>query len=117
MLMKNTTLEKAKERAGNLGEALCKVYTGGSIHYRISASIGLAACNGGDGNTYSSLFEKRIMPCIVPSRGQNGYEIAGAKDVGMIRNGIKNIERRENMGAEDREFLAFSISLMAHAKI
>ncbi len=28
MLMKNTTLEKAKERAGNLGEALCKVYTG-----------------------------------------------------------------------------------------
>lgn len=35
----------------------------------------------------------------------------------MIRNGIKNIERRENMGAEDREFLAFSISLMAHAKI
>lgn len=31
---------------------------GGSIHYRISASIGLAACNGGDGNTYSSLFEK-----------------------------------------------------------
>lgn len=30
----------------------------GSIHYRISASIGLAACNGGDGNTYSSLFEK-----------------------------------------------------------
>ncbi len=27
------------------------------------------------------------------------------KDVGMIRNGIKNIERRENMGAEDREFL------------
>lgn len=56
------------------------------------------------------------MPCIVPSRGQNGYEIAGAKDVGMIRNGIKNIERRENMGAEDREFLAFSISLMAHAK-
>ena len=58
VLMKNTTLEKAKERAGNLGEALCKVYTGGSIHYRISASIGLAACNGGDGNTYSSLFEK-----------------------------------------------------------
>lgn len=57
------------------------------------------------------------MPCTVPSRGQNGYEIAGAKDVGMIRNGIKNIERRENMGAEDREFLAFSISLMAHAKI
>lgn len=57
------------------------------------------------------------MPCIVPSRGgKNGYEIAGAKDVGMIRNGIKNIERRENMGAEDREFLAFSISLMAHAK-
>lgn len=48
--------------------------------------------------------------------GKNGYEIAGAKDVGMIRNGIKNIERRENMGAEDREFLAFSISLMAHAK-
>lgn len=91
MLMKNTTLEKAKERAGNLGEALCKVYTGGSIHYRISASIGLAACNGGDGNTYSSLFEKRIMPCIVPSRGQNGYEIAGAKDVGMIRNGIKTL--------------------------
>ena len=29
VLMKNTTLEKAKERAGNLGEALCKVYTGG----------------------------------------------------------------------------------------
>lgn len=28
----------------------------------------------------------------------------------------QNIERRENMGAEDREFLAFSISLMAHAK-
>lgn len=117
VLMKNTTLEKAKERAGNLGEALCKVYTGGSIHYRISASIGLAACNGGDGNTYSSLFEKADHAMYRTKQGgKNGYEIAGAKDVGMIRNGIKNIERRENMGAEDREFLAFSISLMAHAK-
>ena len=109
--------KKAKERAGNLGEALCKVYTGGSIHYRISASIGLAACNGGDGNTYSSLFEKADHAMYRTKQGgKNGYEIAGAKDVGMIRNGIKNIERRENMGAEDREFLAFSISLMAHAK-
>ena len=78
--MKNTTLEKAKERAGNLGEALCKVYTGGSIHYRISASIGLAACNGGDGNTYSSLFEKADHAMYRTKQGgKNGYEIAGAK--------------------------------------
>ena len=83
VLMKNTTLEKAKERAGNLGEALCKVYTGGSIHYRISASIGLAACNGGDGNTYSSLFEKADHAMYRTKQGgKNGYEIAGAKDVG-----------------------------------
>lgn len=49
--------------------------------------------------------------------GKNGYEIAGAKDVGMIRNGIKNIERRENMGAEDREFLAFPSVLWRTPKI
>ena len=36
---------------------------------------------------------------------------------GMIRNGIKNIERRENMAQKTVNFLAFSISLMAHAKI
>ena len=117
VLMKNTTLEKAKERAKNLGEALCKIYTGGSLHYRISASIGLAACSGGDGNTYSSLFEKADHAMYRTKQGgKNGYEIAGAKDVGMLSNGIKKIERRENMSVEDREFLAFSISLMAHAK-
>lgn len=59
--------------------------------------------------------EIHTVPCLksgschvsYQAGGKNGYEIAGAKDVGMIRNGIKNIERRENMGAEDREFLAF----------
>ena len=117
VLMKDTTVEKAKERAANLGKVLCKVYTGGSLHYQISASIGLAACAGGDGNTYHSLFEKADHAMYRTKQGgKNGYEVAGAKDVGMISNGIKKIERRESMEAEDREFLAFSISLMAHAK-
>lgn len=117
VLMKDTTVEKAKERAANLGKALCKVYTGGSLHYQISASIGLAACAGGDGNTYHSLFEKADHAMYRTKQGgKNGYEVAGVKDVGIISNGIKKIERRESMGVEDREFLAFSISLMAHAK-
>lgn len=117
VFMKNTTMEKAIEKAEYLGNALCKEYTGAKLHYKISASIGLAICRSGDGNTYGSLFEKADHAMYrTKQSGKNGYEIANASDVGLITNDIKKIERRQNMDTQDREFLAYAISLMAHAK-
>lgn len=117
VLMKNTTIEKAIEKAEHLGSALSREYNGNKLHYKISASIGLSICKSGDGNTYGSLFEKADHAMYrVKQSGKNGFEIANATDVGLVSSGMKKIERRENMDAGDREFLAFAISLMAHAK-
>ena len=69
VLMKNTTLEKAKERAGNLGEALCKVYTGGPFTTGSRQVLVWPPVTVGMEIHTVPCLKKRIMPCTVPSRG------------------------------------------------
>lgn len=117
VLMKDTTLEKAVEKAQRLCNAASKDYTGGGINYHISISVGLALY-GEDGNSYSELFEKADHAMYrAKQRGKNTYELANPSDMGPIRDQTKTIERREKMmGQGDQGFLAFAASLMAHAR-
>lgn len=116
VFMKNTTLEKAVEKAQYLCRLLSKEYTGGEMCYRISASIGVAVSEE-NGGGFGSLLEKAdYAMCTVKQAGKNGYEIADAKRVGEIRSKVRKIESRERIGQEDREFIASAVSLIAHAK-
>lgn len=116
VFMKNTTLEKAVEKAQHLCRLLSKEYTGGEMCYRISASIGIAVSEEKGGN-FGSLWEKAdYAMCTVKQAGKNGYEIADAKCVGEIHSKVRKIESRESIGQGDREFIASAVSLIAHAK-
>lgn len=116
VFMKNTSMEKAEEKAQILCRTLFKEYTGRDIHYHVSASIGLAVC-GEDGADYSSLFEKADHAMYRAKKGgKNGYEIANRTDVGPVQNTLRKIEHRDSISDEDRNFLTFAVSLMAHAK-
>ena len=57
VFMKNTTVEKAEEKAKLLCHSLEKKYMGQKLHYRLSASIGMAVY-AKDGDNYRTLFEK-----------------------------------------------------------
>jgi diguanylate cyclase (GGDEF)-like protein len=116
VLMKNSSLEKAEEKAETLCQLLAKEYTGGEVHYHITISAGLAVY-GVDGSDYSSLFEKADHALYrAKQAGKNGYEVATRNDIGPIVRNIRTIEQRENISAEDHNFLTFAFNLMAHAK-
>ncbi|MCM1105613.1 MAG: diguanylate cyclase [Blautia sp.] len=116
VLMKDTTQEKAEEKAERLCQSVSKDYTGDSVSYHISVSVGLSMY-GADGNSYSSLFEKADHAMYRAKQGgKNGYELAKVSDVGPIKSGNRSIEKRGIMSRENQEFLNFAVSLMAHAR-
>lgn len=116
VLMKDTTLEKAMEKAEQLCHVVSKDYTGGEVNYHISISVGMAMY-GADGANYSALFEKADHAMYrAKQSGKNTFELANAGDVGPICGRTRVIDRREMMSQEDQEFLAFAASLLAHAK-
>lgn len=116
VFMKNTSVQKAAEKADKLCGALSREYAGENVNYRISSSIGMAVyCSPED--TYANLFEKADHAMYRAKQGgKDGYEIANSTDVGPMCNEAVHIDRREIINQKDQEFLAFAVSLMAHAK-
>ena len=86
------------------------------MNYRISSSIGLAVYRSPK-DTYVGLFEKADHAMYrAKQSGKDGFELAGAEDVGQTRNEAIRIDKRELIDQKDQEFLAFAVSLMTHAK-
>ena len=80
VLMKDTTLEKAMEKAEQLCHVVSKDYTGGEVNYHISISVGMAMY-GADGANYSALFEKADHAMYrAKQSGKNTFELANAED-------------------------------------
>ena len=114
--MKNTTVEKAEEKAKLLCHSLEKKYMGQKLHYRLSASIGMAVY-AKDGDNYRTLFEKADHAMYrAKQAGKDGYQLAQEEDCGPVKNTRHVIDRQEQISQDDRNFLAFTISLMAHAR-
>ena len=114
--MKDTSQKRAVEKAAHLCSVVSKDYEGGGVKYHISISVGVAMY-AIDGGTYSALFEKADHAMYrAKQSGKNTYELAAASDVGPVCGRARAIERQELMSREDREFLAFATSLMAHAR-
>lgn len=116
VFMKNTTVEKAEEKAKLLCHSLEKKYMGRKLHYRLSASIGMAVY-AKDGDNYRTLFEKADHAMYrAKQAGKDGYQLAQEEDCGPVKNTRHVIDRQEQISQDDRNFLAFTISLMAHAR-
>lgn len=116
VFMKNTNVDKAAEKAEKLCGALSREYVGENVNYRISSSIGMAVYHSSE-DTYSRLFEKADHAMYRAKQGgKDGYEIASSADVGPMHSEAVHIDRREMIEQKDQEFLAFAVSLMAHAK-
>jgi diguanylate cyclase (GGDEF)-like protein/PAS domain S-box-containing protein len=116
VFMKNTTVEKAEEKAKFLCHALEKKYTGRKFHYRLSVSIGMAVY-AKDGDNYYTLFEKADHAMYrAKQAGKDGYQLAQEEDCGPVESNKRVIDRQEQISQDDRNFLAFTISLMAHAR-
>lgn len=116
VFMKNTSVEKAKEKAQRLCGILSREYSGENVNYRISSSIGLAVYRSPK-DTYAGLFEKADHAMYrAKQSGKDGFELAGVEDVGQTRNEAIRIDKRELIDQKDQEFLAFAVSLMTHAK-
>ena len=86
------------------------------MHYRLSASIGMAVY-AKDGDNYRTLFEKADHAMYrAKQAGKDGYQLAQEEDCGPVKNTKHVIDRQEQISQDDRNFLAFTISLMAHAR-
>ncbi len=116
VLMKDATVEKAVEKAELLCSLLDKEYVGGEVHGRISVSIGIVVVTE-ENRSFDKLFEKADNAmCRVKKNGKNSYEVASGDDAGKFCRSIREFEERQNIQDEDRDFLGFAVSLMAHAK-
>ncbi|MCD7708372.1 MAG: diguanylate cyclase [Clostridiales bacterium] len=117
IFMRDSSREKAVEKAGALCRALEKDYKGGTASGHISASVGLAI-SGVDGNTFGTLFEKADNAMYrAKQAGKNRFVLANEDDTGLVEKGeSKNIEHRGEMSREDKEFLTFATGLLAHAR-
>lgn len=116
VFMKNTLLDKAVEKVQRLCEILSKEYVGGNLRYCISASIGVAVSDGEE-STYQKMFEQADSAMYeIKRRGKKGYEIANKDTMPPILHRARSIEPRESISQEDQKFIAYAVSLMAHAK-
>lgn len=116
VLMKDATVDKAVEKAKLLCEQLDREYAGGEICGRISVSIGIAAVTANRGSFDEFFEEADYAMCRVKENGKNSYEIANSGDAGVSSGSVREFEERQNIQDEDRDFLGFAVSLMAHAK-
>lgn len=116
VFMKNAALDKAVEKVRKLCDILSKEYVGGNLRYRISASIGMAVSSG-EGSTYQKLFEQADSAMYrIKKGGKNGFEIANKEAMPPMPGHAHTIEPRESLSQEDQKFIAYAVSLMAHAK-
>ena len=116
VFMKNTTLEKTRERSKRLCEVLQKKYSGKQLEYAISGSIGISLYPV-DGRDCHALFVKADHAMYrAKQAGKNCYEIANANDIGQIQSETKSVDKHIVMPQEDQEFLGYAVSIMSHAK-
>ena len=116
VLMKDAGMDKGVEKAKLLCEVLDREYIGGDVRGRISVSIGIASVTPAD-RSFDVLFEKADHAmCRAKENGKNSFEIAGTGDGGIFNGSVREFEERQRIQEEDRDFLGFAVSLMAHAK-
>lgn len=116
VFMKDVSLEKAEEKAKVLCDSLVREYTGNDVTLKISISIGLSVL-GRDGNSFHELFEKADHAMYrAKEAGKAGFQVAKKGDVGPVRTVGREVEKRESMSQQDREFLVFAVGLMTHAR-
>ena len=116
VFMKNTVLDKATDKVQRLQGILCKEYAGGDVRYRISVSIGVAISSD-DNHEYQKLFEQADTAMYrAKKNGKNGFAVADGTISEQVPHQTRKIEPREMIGPEDQKFIAYAVSLMAHAK-
>ncbi len=116
VFMKNTVLDKAIDKVQRLQGILCKEYAGGDVRYRISVSIGVATSSD-DNHEYQKLFEQADTAMYrAKKNGKNGFAVADGTISEQVPHQTRKIEPREMIGPEDQKFIAYAVSLMAHAK-
>lgn len=115
VFMKDASQEKAIEKAKNLCQIMEREYTGSEMSRKISISVGLSFY-GRDGSSYQVLFEKADHAMYrAKTGGKNTFQLAQADDVGPIQRN-KALEQRQEITQSDKDFLAFAVSLMTHAR-
>ena len=119
VLMDNTTLKQAEQKAKELCRHGEKKLVGDDAVIHVTMSVGLAV-SGQDGNCYTELFDQadRAMYAIKRS-GKSNYAFAGKnKTVHMKRNIDtcgKDVDYEKKQGM-DKEFLNTAFLLLSHAR-
>lgn len=116
VFMKKVDAQKAAIKARNLCNTLAKEYSGDDVVRCITTSIGLAV-SGIDGDTYEELFEKADHAMYRAKKsGKNGFRVAEEEDVGPLERSEHAAENRGQLEGRDRDFLAFAINILSHAR-
>lgn len=115
VFMKDTSIQKATEKAESLCIALEKGYTGDGVTRKVTSSIGISVFPK-NGNDYSELFEKADHAMYRAKKaGKNMYEFAKSTDTGPIHK-ERQLDERDSLGQEEREFVAYAANLLSHAR-
>ncbi len=116
VFMKDTTLEKAAEKAESLCKLVYKRYSGAGVERLVTLSVGMSAF-GVDGMTYEELFEKADQAMYRTKRdGKNSYSFALLEEPGEVVPDREPEDDYERRLETDKEFLHFAFSLLTHAR-
>ncbi|MGN0351464.1 MAG: diguanylate cyclase domain-containing protein [Roseburia sp.] len=116
VLMKNTTLEEAEEKAESLCKIVRKRYSGDGVEQMVTLSVGMAVYNV-DGQTYEELFEKADRAMYrTKQNGKNSYSFALLNEQGEVVKESETEDDYERRLETDKEFLHFAFSLLTHAR-
>ena len=119
VLMDNTTLKQAEQKAKELCRHGEKKLVGDDAVIHVTMSVGLAV-SGQDGNCYTELFDQadRAMYAIKRS-GKSNYAFAGKNKTVHTKRNIdtcgKDVDYEKKQGM-DKEFLNTAFSLLSHAR-
>ena len=119
VLMDNTTLKQAEQKAKELCRHGEKKLVGDDAVIHVTMSVGLAV-SGQDGNCYTELFDQadRAMYAIKRS-GKSNYAFAGKNKTVHTKRNIdtcgKDVDYEKKQGT-DKEFLNTAFLLLSHAR-
>lgn len=119
VLMDNTTLKQAEQKAKELCRHGEKKLVGDDAVIHVTMSVGLAV-SGQDGNCYTELFDQadRAMYAIKRS-GKSNYAFAGKNKTVHTKRNIdtcgKDVDYEKKQGM-DKEFLNTAFLLLSHAR-
>lgn len=116
VFMRNASVEKAMARAQNLCEVTRKEYTGGDVVKWISTSIGIAV-SGVDGYTYEELFKRADYAMYGTKKsGKNGFSVSKGEETDIPVNLEHDTEERPGIMGKEKDFMAFAINILSHAR-